>query len=308
MKATVKQITLPPGKRVICISDIHGNLDLLLQLLDKVSYSEQDILLLLGDIFRKGKQCKETLRYVMDLSEREHVHVLRGNSDWTGEAYLSEEEKAWIEALPHIIESERYVFVHGGIGPGALEEQEAWDCMKNDAFAEKGLSFDKYVVVGHWPTVNYTHEIPCNNPIIDHERRIISIDGGAVLKVSGQLNALIIHHDVFSFEAVDALPDYAVRTPQEENGGSINITWNDRFVELMEQSERVGVYRHLASGRLISLPLEIVWKDRDGNLCACGDGTDYRLPVQAGETVSFVGCFGDEILAKKNGFVGWIPK
>jgi len=35
MQAKVKRITIPKGKRIVCISDIHGYLDLFKQLLIK---------------------------------------------------------------------------------------------------------------------------------------------------------------------------------------------------------------------------------------------------------------------------------
>ena len=44
------------AKRKIVISDIHGNLDLYLKLLDQISYKpNEDCLILLGDLIEKGK-------------------------------------------------------------------------------------------------------------------------------------------------------------------------------------------------------------------------------------------------------------
>ena len=63
---------------------------------------------------------------------------------------------------------------------------------------EEGLTFSKYVIVGHWPTANYGKEKGCCNPIINKEQNIISIDGGNMIKSEGQLNALIINGDKFS--------------------------------------------------------------------------------------------------------------
>ena len=45
------------AKRKIVISDIHGNLDLYLKLLDQISYKpNEDCLILLGDLIEKGKR------------------------------------------------------------------------------------------------------------------------------------------------------------------------------------------------------------------------------------------------------------
>ncbi len=49
------------AKRKIVISDIHGNLDLYLKLLDQISYKpNEDCLILLGDLIEKGKRNLDT--------------------------------------------------------------------------------------------------------------------------------------------------------------------------------------------------------------------------------------------------------
>lgn len=305
MNARLKRITIPQDKRVICISDIHGSLNLLVELMDKVGYSSVDILVLLGDLYTKGEQGHETLKYVMSLSKKENVHILRGNCDWY-EPYLNDSEKTWLENLPHIIESEDYIFVHGGLEPGRIEEQEPFKCMKNDAFMEKALVYTKYVITGHWPTINYTHEIPACNPIIDNEKRIIAIDGGTVIKSMGQLNAFIIDNGTFSYKYTDSLPLFTVYKPQTASGGELNITWNDRYVELLEKGSEFSLFKHKLTGKQIVMPNDGVWEEENGALCGCVCGTDYFLPVSAGETVSLVKRYRDRILAKKDGIVGWI--
>ncbi len=64
--------------------------------------------------------------------------------------------------------------------------------MKNDDFLGQGHSFDKWVIVGHWPVTLYHPDIQSAAPILLPGRRIASIDGGCVLKLDGQLNALIL--------------------------------------------------------------------------------------------------------------------
>lgn len=289
MKAVVQRIDLPKDKRVVCISDIHGYFDLFTRLLSKVKYhAEQDILILLGDFTTKGPQDEETLQYVLELSGRPGVHLLQGNCDD-------------LPYLPHILETEDYIFVHGGIEPGPLSEQDAWACMKNDDFMNKGYSFEKYVVVGHWPTLNYAREIPHHNPVIDHEHRIISIDGGSFLpNTGGQLNAFMMENGGFSHAYVDNLPEITVEKSQRASGGTLNIGWVDRFVEQVEGD----LYRHLASGKLLRLDEHHLWAEPDGRFSA--RGTDYYLPVQAGERVALVHQSEDRLLVKKNGVVGWL--
>ena len=45
--AEIKRIHIPDGKRLVCISDIHGEVDLAKQLLDIVGFCDDDALVLL---------------------------------------------------------------------------------------------------------------------------------------------------------------------------------------------------------------------------------------------------------------------
>ncbi|MHC1693737.1 MAG: metallophosphoesterase [Eubacteriales bacterium] len=305
MYAKVEHIDIPCGKRTICVSDIHGSLDLFELLLRKVNYGRDDILILLGDIYTKGKQNHDTLKYIMSLARNRNVHVVRGNCDWI-EEYLSDGEKDWLYSLPHILESRDYIFVHGGLTSNNLYEQDDYAYMKNDAFMEKGMSFDKYIITGHWPTFNYSHKIPCCNPIVSEEKRIVSIDGGNILKACGQLNAFFIHNNRFFFDSADNLPVYKVEKAQAEKGGNLNITWIDRFVEKLQDGKEFSLYRHLHTGQEVFLPNSTVWTDDEGNQCECDYGSDYYLPLNIGDTVSVVKSFQNKIYAKKNGIAGWI--
>ena len=67
MRAVVRPLSLPADRRVLVISDIHGNLPFLKGLLKKVQFSTDDILLVLGDILEKSTGGLDTLRYLMDL-------------------------------------------------------------------------------------------------------------------------------------------------------------------------------------------------------------------------------------------------
>jgi predicted phosphodiesterase len=305
VNAVVKEISL--SGRIICISDIHGHLDLFQKLLDKVGYTSEDSLILLGDLYTKGPRPLDTLRFLTGLSRSPNVHILRGNCDWVLDA-MSPEETAWLEALPHILDAGGYLFVHGGLPSEDLNGLDAWACMKNDAFMEQGLSFSRRVVTGHWPVFNYCRKIPCTNPIIDSERRIVAIDGGCVVNYCGQLNAFIIEDGVFSFDSADDFPDRRIDKAQEESGGSINITWTDREVEMIRHGAEFALVRHKSSGIELEIPESYLFTDWEGRLCGSRMGTDYFLPVGTGEIVKLIDEFSDRICAKKNGYVGWIMK
>ncbi|MBR5519534.1 MAG: serine/threonine protein phosphatase, partial [Clostridia bacterium] len=79
-------------RRVIAISDIHGNATVLARLLTRLQLTDDDLLIFVGDYVNRGTESIETLAMVMDLAKRENVVVLKGNMDrlldwyfWRGE-------------------------------------------------------------------------------------------------------------------------------------------------------------------------------------------------------------------------------
>lgn len=79
--ANIQHLELPPGRRVLVISDIHGNLAFLKALLAQVGFCRTDILIILGDLLEKGVESLAALRYVMELSKDYEVHMVCGNCD-----------------------------------------------------------------------------------------------------------------------------------------------------------------------------------------------------------------------------------
>lgn len=78
----VRKLQLDQTKRMIVISDIHANLKLLKNLLQKVDYTNEDYLFINGDLCEKGPNSLEVVQFVRDLSERfPNVYVTKGNCD-----------------------------------------------------------------------------------------------------------------------------------------------------------------------------------------------------------------------------------
>ncbi len=352
--ATVIRPHLPFGRRVLVISDIHGNLPFLQGLLKQVHFSRDDILILLGDMLEKGKQSLELLRYIMELEQTHTVYPICGNCDglvlrffedenWDQgffSAYLPAHPEStlrqlaaemnfpnwddlpafrlavrehypeiwsWLKNLPTILETEHYIFVHGGV-PSLehMETLDSWKCMKNDNFLMQGLSFSKYVVVGHWPVTLYNPQIPSAAPIIDRKRKIISIDGACVLKVDGQLNAFILSDiagEDWSWQAYDGLPIVTALDRQEPSEDSINIRWGRSRLELLERGDELSRCLHLESGREINILNSYIREGPRGMWCE--DSTDYRLPVFPGDRLTLVVSTSAGHLCKKDGVTGW---
>lgn len=100
MKSTIAHITVPKGRRVIIISDIHGHADEFTRLLHQVSFSADDVLILVGDYIEKGVQSLETVRYIMKLSETHTVFASMGNVDmWRIWAFHNRSRKMQQELL-----------------------------------------------------------------------------------------------------------------------------------------------------------------------------------------------------------------
>ncbi len=358
MSVTIRHIDLPAHKRVFAVSDVHGNLPFLQGLLNKISFSTDDVLILLGDLIEKGPRNLDTLRFIIQLCKTHTVHVLQGNCDrlmfdetfsdqwlfeyrhmWGRNMLMNElsarlefpinlpedisllrekvkknypEEAEFLMGLPTILESDRYIFVHGGIpGEDCMKDPSKlmpWDCMKNDNFVSQGHHFhNKWCVVGHWPTTLYRKKWPCANPHISSEQQIVSIDGGCVIKRDGQLNALLLPAipaaDRFSWTSYDDLPTAVAAEAQAPSENSINIRFGDNQLNVLDRGEEFSLCHHVSSGRILPILTRHLWETERGIFCE--DSTDYLLPIQPGDVLSIIEKTSRGILAKKNGVTGW---
>ena len=80
-RAIVHHASFSPGRRVIAVSDIHGNLPFFLGLMEKISLTSDDILVLDGDMLEKGQHSLSLLRHLMQLSKTHTVYPVCGNCD-----------------------------------------------------------------------------------------------------------------------------------------------------------------------------------------------------------------------------------
>ena len=357
--AQVIRPRIEPGRRVIAVSDVHGNLPFLKGVLEQVGFTRSDALIIVGDLLEKGKDSLATLRYVLELQKTHTVYPLCGNCDDIAQAFLEDrpgidkavwpilnywreralliqmaaeaglpfpervddmpalraalldrfpEETGFLLNLPTILEAGNFLFVHGGVPrEDRLEELEAYPCMKNDDFLGQGHSFRKWVVVGHWPVTLYDSHIQRSAPLIDRQRHIASIDGGCVLKVDGQLNALIIpdvYGDTLEHTWYDGLERVTALDGQEASPDPLNIRWSDSVVEVLREEGDRALIRHPSSGRELWLPRDFISVWRDGKTHT-EDATDYRLPVSPGDTLALVKQTQRGCLVKKDGITGW---
>lgn len=345
---------IDPGRRILVISDVHGNLPYLRGVLEKARFGAGDLAIFDGDFLEKGAQSLATLRFVMELCESGRAMAVCGNCDDWARIFSATEEQdrrlrhflalrrpglipdmcaeagldplegdfsafktairrafpdewAFLEKLPHAIDTEDILFVHAGLRAGKpLEEHRIGELVKDDEFVARGESFGKWVVVGHHPVVLYGTDVVDADPVIDRERRIVSIDGGCVLKDDGQLNALIlpgIRSCDFSWVSYDSFPPARVLRDQEGGGRSYYIRWGDSTVKVLRRGEEFSLCRHVRTGYEMEILTKYLFSDDE--ITGCNDCTDYVLPLRAGDTVRIVETTSRGFFVKHGGVSGW---
>ena len=79
--AKIESFTPPPGRRILVVSDIHGNLPYFEGLLAQLGFCGDDVLILDGDLVEKWTRSLALLRRVMALSRAGNVRAVCGNCD-----------------------------------------------------------------------------------------------------------------------------------------------------------------------------------------------------------------------------------
>lgn len=213
-------------KRILAISDIHGEFERFEQLLNVAQYnSDTDQLILLGDYVDRGPDSCAVLNKVMKLKDLGAI-VLRGNHDDMMVAAADHSNEGWerwgrngaiqtlksydasiesmeipdselfrkhvsfIKSLDYYYETDEYIFVHAGVHPTTpLHETEPSILIWIREEFHKGYTGEKTVVFGHTRTT-LLHGIE-DHSVYFGNNNIIGIDGGAVF--GGNLNCLELH-------------------------------------------------------------------------------------------------------------------
>jgi len=174
-------------EKVFIIGDIHGCLDMLQRLMDKIEWRpDKDRLIFLGDYIDRGKNPKGVVDYILCLIEcSPHVECLVGNHEAVFLDYLNGKDRnlfflnggrSTLESygedktsgdgplvpqahmdfyrfLKPFVELEDYYIVHAGFRPGVpLGEQSLEDMVWiREPFISSEFDFGKKVVFGHTP-------------------------------------------------------------------------------------------------------------------------------------------------------------
>jgi len=162
---------------IYAIGDIHGCLDPLRRLMEKIHLSEADELVFIGDYIDRGPDSKGVIDYLLTLRgrytflmgnhERMFLDFLQGKDRFlflynggteTLESYggVGKIPAAHLDFLNRLLlyyETDDHLFVHGGIRPGIpIQEQDSKDLLwiREEFYAYPGR-YPKTVVFGHTP-------------------------------------------------------------------------------------------------------------------------------------------------------------
>ena len=162
-KIKVEKINENDYNRIFIMSDIHGQYDLFLKMLDRIELKREDLLVIIGDICDRGKKSYEiymkcmkmiklgyNLKFILGnhedmlLEDLENDYPIRYETeysvfrnskyfenkdmkDWHEENFLEEIEwlVKWLKNCPLIISGNENIFVHAGLDlKKVLEKQE----------------------------------------------------------------------------------------------------------------------------------------------------------------------------------------
>ena len=162
-KIKIEKINENDYNRIFVMSDIHGQYDLFLKMLDRIELKREDLLVIIGDICDRGKKSYEiymkcikmiklgyNLKFILGnhedmlLEDLENDYPIRYETeysvfrnskyfenkdmkDWHEENFLEEIEwlVKWLKNCPLIISGNENIFVHAGLDlKKVLEKQE----------------------------------------------------------------------------------------------------------------------------------------------------------------------------------------
>lgn len=221
-----------------------------------------------------------------------------------------ENEINFLKSLPLMIETKDFIFVHAGIDKIRNYEKTFYQSLyMRKYFYFQGHLADKFVVCGHMPVTIYTLNEMNDNIIIDEQKKIISIDGGLMVKEGGQLNGLIINYDnnKFQFEKtfVDDLPQKKLQKSQEGLFRGKGICWPYYNLEILERGQHFSKIKIIETNEITFIKNEYLKSD----YLAFDDCAASILNIKKGEVVGIVNdnCSG-YVLVKYKGIQGWINK
>ncbi|RQH02643.1 metallophosphoesterase family protein [Natrarchaeobius oligotrophus] len=201
-----QRLTLDPTnwERTFVIGDVHGCRSTLERLLATLEISEDDLVVFVGDLVRRGPDNHGVVEIVRDAP---NMYSVRGNNEAKiiearrDPGNLTVEDVDWIRSLPVVISWDETLVVHAGVDPRKrLSDQSVADLLDIDVLNADGDWWERYdgdhrIVFGHEPL---------EEPL--HRERLVGIDTGCVY--GGSLTAYDWRNDRTTSVDVDPAEVY----------------------------------------------------------------------------------------------------
>lgn len=208
-----RRIDLTAWEDAYVVGDVHGCADALDRLLSTLEVTDDDLVVFVGDLIRKGPDSDRVVRRVR---AAENMFSVRGNNEENvlrGEKTvdaLTEEDIEWLRSLPVAISWDGGLVVHGGVDPRRPIAEQSIDELQNTRSIPPSAGYEGpfwYERYEGSPRVFFGHTV-LEAPIeTDHA---VGLDTGCVY--GGSLSAYDLRR-----ERVHDVPAEIARKPRSDS-------------------------------------------------------------------------------------------
>ncbi|QIB75106.1 serine/threonine protein phosphatase [Halogeometricum borinquense] len=176
-----RRIDVDDWDGVYVVGDVHGCRAELEQLLDELGVTEDDLVVFVGDLVRKGPDSAGVVSLVRNA---DNMFTVRGNNEeklirGTKELdALSGEQLAWIRNLPVAISWEDTLVVHGGVDPRKPLADHTIDELENVRSLSDADGEPYWWEVYQGPSRVFFGHTPLSAPVA--RRHAVGLDTGCV--------------------------------------------------------------------------------------------------------------------------------
>jgi serine/threonine protein phosphatase 1 len=208
-----RQLDADDWDDVYVVGDVHGCAAAFDRLLDELAVTDDDLVVVVGDLVRKGPDSAGVVSRVRDA---ENIYSVRGNNEeklLRGEKELdslTEEDLDWIASLPVAISFGDALVVHGGVDPRKPLGLHTVDELQNTRSLQPGGSYDRPYWFEEWNgprRVFFGHTV-LERPVV--REHAVGLDTGCVY--GGSLTAYDWRND----ELVSVDPGRTIQERDDE--------------------------------------------------------------------------------------------
>ena len=178
-----RRLDLTTWENVYVVGDVHGCADTLDRLLSTLEVTDDDLVVFVGDLIRKGPDSDRVVRRVR---AAENMFSVRGNNEekvLRGEKAvdsLTESDVEWLRSLPVAISWDGGLVVHGGVDPRRPIAEQSIDDLQNTRSIPPSAGYEGpfwYERYEGGPRVFFGHTV-LEAPI--ETDRVVGLDTGCV--------------------------------------------------------------------------------------------------------------------------------